>query len=113
MSSRALEQTSRIPYFLWSELWANRFALKENDPAISPSKRLSRVCAAFWGRALSEITAVEAAHFLGHLIGVNWEKSPYMKKYQDKPEEKNLRAYLMMEEIFHRAVPAGTGGADP
>ncbi len=107
MSSRALEQTSRIPYFLWTELWANRFALKENDPADIAQQKTIEGVRAFWGRALSEISAVEAAHFLGYLIGVNWEKSPYMDKFQDKPRDKNLRAYLMMEEIFHRASQPG------
>lgn len=107
MSSRALEQTSRIPYFLWRELWANRFALKENDPADVAQQKTIEGVRASWGRALGEITAVEAAHFLGYLIGVNWDKSPYLDQFHDKPKEKNLRAYQMMEEILLRAAQAG------
>lgn len=107
MSSRALEQTSRIPYFLWRELWANRFAIKEDDPLdIAQAKSIEGV-RSFWGRALGEITAVEATHFLGHLIGVSWEKSPYLKNYQNQPKEKNHRAYLMLEEIFQRISQQG------
>ena len=107
MSSRALEQTSRIPYFLWRELWANRFALKEDDPVDVAQQKAIEGVRALWGRALGEITAVEAAHFLGHLIGVSWEKSPYMREYQNQPKDKNRRAYLMLEEIFLRASQRG------
>lgn len=107
MSSRALEQTSRIPYFLWRELWANRFALKEDDPEDIAQQKTIEGVRALWGRSLGEITAVEAAHFLGYLIGVGWEKSPFMRNYQNQPKEKNRRAYLMLEEIFLRASQRG------
>lgn len=102
MSSRALSQTSRIPYFLWRELWANRFALKEDDPAEIAQQKTIEGIRAFWGRALGEITAVEAAHFLGYLIGVSWANSPFLKNYQNQPQERNLRAYQMLEEILLR-----------
>ena len=107
MSSRALEQTSRIPNYLWRELWANRFALKEDDPVEIAQQKTIEGVRALWGRALGEITAVEAAHFLGYLIGVQWENSPYFRKFQNQPDEKNRRAYLMLEEIFQRASQRG------
>jgi predicted ATPase len=88
-------------------LWANRFALKDDDPLDIAQQKTIEGVRAFWGRALGEVTAVEAAHFLGYLIGVNWEKSPYMKKIQDNPREKNLRAYQMLEEIFLRVSQQG------
>ena len=107
MSSRALGQTSRIPNYLWSELWSNRFVLKEDDPADIAQQKTIEGVRALWGRALGEITAVEAAHFLGHLIGVSWEKSPFLNEYQDQPKEKKHRAYLIMGEIFQRASQRG------
>lgn len=107
MSSRALKQTSRIPNYLWRELWANRFALKEDDPLDVAQQKTLEGVRALWGRALGEITAVEAAHFLGYLIGVQWEDSPFLRKYQNQPQERNRRAYLMLEEIFQRASQRG------
>lgn len=103
MSSRALSQTAQIPYFLWRELWANRFALNEDDPEEIAQQKIIEGVQALWGRALGEVTAVEAAHFLGYLIGVEWKNSPFLKKYNDQPQEKIQRAYLMVEEIFQRA----------
>lgn len=107
MSSRALDQTSRIPYFLWKELWANRFALNEDDPPDAAQNKTIEGVRAFWGRALGEITAVEAAHFLGSLIGVHWDESPYLKAYLDQPAERVQRSYLMLEELFFRASQRG------
>ncbi len=96
MSSRALEQTSRIPYYLWKELWANRFALNEDDPPEAARKKTIEGVRAFWGRALGEITSVEVAHFLGCLIGVNWKKSPYLTTYQGKAKDRIQHTYLML-----------------
>lgn len=107
MSSRALEQTSRIPYYLWKELWANRFALNDDDPDDAAQKKTIEGVRAFWGRALGEITSVEVAHFLGHLIGVSWNKSPYLAPYQGQPKERIQRTYLMLEELFYRASQRG------
>lgn len=107
MSSRALEQTSRIPYYVWRELWANRFALKEDDPADIAQQKTIEGVRALWGRALGEVTAVEAAHFLGYLIGVDWETSPFLKQYQDHPQQRNQRAFIILEELFQRASLLG------
>ena len=107
MSSRALEQTSRIPYYLWKELWANRFALNEDDSADVAQKKTIEGVRAFWGRALGEITSVEVAHFLGRMIGIKWQKSPYLSPYQGKPKDRVQRTYLMLEELFYRASQRG------
>jgi class 3 adenylate cyclase len=107
MSSRALEQTSQIPYYLWKELWSNRFELNEDDPTeIAQKKTISGVLT-LWGQTLGEITAVEAAHFLGGLIGINWEKSPYLEPFIDNPKGRFERAYALQSELFFRASQHG------
>ncbi len=63
MSSRALEQTSRVPYYLWKELWSNRFEINEDDPLEVSQKKTIDGVLTLWGRALGEVTAVEVAHF--------------------------------------------------
>lgn len=107
MSSRALEQTSQIPYYLWRELWANRFALNEDDPPDVAQKKTIEGVRAFWGRALGEITSVEVAHFLGRLIGISWKKSPFLTTYAGNAKERIQRTYLMLEELFYRASQRG------
>lgn len=107
MASRALEQTSRVPYALWKELWANRFELNEDDPLDVTQKKIIDGVRTFWGRTLGDVTAVEAAHFLGSLIGIRWEKSRYLDPFVNNPKSMINRAYLMLEELFFRASQRG------
>ncbi len=108
MSSRALEQTSRVPYYLWKELWSNRFEINEDDPLEVSQKKTIDGVLTLWGRALGEVTAVEVAHFLGSLIGVKWEKSRYLDPYQNKPQERVDRAIDLMGELLIRASQRGS-----
>jgi len=107
MSSRALEQTSRVPYGLWKELWANRFELNEDDPLDVSQKKIIDAIRTFWGRSLGEVTAVEAAHFLGSLIGIRWEKSRFLDPFITNPKLRIERAFLMLEELFSRVSMRG------
>jgi class 3 adenylate cyclase len=107
MSSRALDQTSQVPYYIWKELWSNRFELNDDDPPeLSCSKTIDGVLT-LWGKELGEVTAIEVAHFLGSLIGVEWEKSTYLDPYLDKPDERTQRAFSLLEELFFRASVRG------
>ena len=107
MSSRALDQTSRVPYYLWKELWSNRFEINEDDPIDVSQKKTIDGVLTLWGRALGEVTAVEVAHFLGSLIGVNWEESRYLDPYLTKPQERVERAFDLMGELLVRASQRG------
>ena len=107
MSSRALDQTSQVPYYLWKELWSNRFEVNEDDPRELARTKIIDGLLTLWGQALGEVTAVEAAHFLGSLIGVEWEKSPYLDPYRDDPQERTRRAFKLVEELLFRASRRG------
>jgi len=107
MSSRALEQTSQVPYYLWKELWSNRFEINEDDPLDVAQKKTIDGVLTLWGRALGEVTAVEVAHFLGSLIGVDWEKSRYLDPYRSKPKERIERAFELIGELLVRASQRG------
>jgi len=107
MSSRALEQTSQVPYYLWKELWSNRFEINEDDPLDVSQKKTIDGVLTLWGRALGEVTAVEVAHFLGSMFGVHWEKSRYLDPYLAKPQERVERAFDLMGELLVRASQRG------
>jgi len=107
MSSRALDQTSQVPYYLWKEFWSNRFELNEDDPPDLARKKTIDGLLTLWGKELGEVTAVEAAHFLGALIGVEWEKSPYLESLKNKPQERIQRAFGLVEELLFRASRRG------
>ncbi len=107
MSSRALDQTAQIQYYLWKELWSNRFDVYEDDPRELARTKTIDGMLPLWGQALGEVTAVEAAHFLGILIGVEWEKSPYLDPYRSDPKERTLKLYNLVEELLFRASRRG------
>ena len=107
MSSRALEQTSQVPYYLWKELWSNRFELNEDDPPETAQKKTIDGVLTIWGQTLGEVTAVEAAHFLGCLIGVDWEKSRYLDSYKTDPTKRMERAIALQAELLSRASQRG------
>ena len=107
MSSRALDQTSRVPYYLWKELWSNRFELNEDDPPEVAQKKTIDGVLTLWGRALGEVTAVETAHFLGLLIGVEWKGSRYLGSFSSDPQARIERAYELAAELLHRASQRG------
>jgi predicted ATPase len=102
-----LEQTSRVPYYLWKELWFNRFELNEDDPVESARKKTIDGVHTLWGKALGEVTAVEVAHFLGNQIGVKWDNSRYLDSFQDDPRSKTERFYSLQAELFYRASQRG------
>ncbi|MCK4490477.1 MAG: AAA family ATPase, partial [Anaerolineales bacterium] len=107
MSSRALEQTSQVPFYLWKELWSNRFELNEDDPVESAQKKTINGVLTLWGQALGEMTAVEVAHFLGDQIGVQWDKSRYLEPFNTDPKLRTERSFLLQAELFNRASQRG------
>ena len=107
MSSRALEQTSQVPYYLWKELWSNRFDLNEDDPIESAREKTINGVRTLWGQALGEVTAVEAAHFLGNQIGIKWDKSRYLDSFSSEPNLRTERSYFLQGELYFRASQRG------
>lgn len=107
MSSRALKQTSQVPFYLWKELWSNRFELNEDDPVEFARKKTINGVLTLWGQALGEVTAVEVAHFLGDQIGVTWDKSRYLEPFNTDPKLRTERSFLLQTELFNRASQRG------
>jgi class 3 adenylate cyclase len=107
MSSRALEQTSQVPFYLWKELWSNRFELNEDDLVESAREKTIDGVRTLWGPALGEVTAVEVAYFLGDQIGVQWDKSRYLEPFSSDPKLRTERSFLLQAELFNRASLRG------
>jgi len=107
MSSRALEQTDQVAFYLWKELWSNRFDINDDDPEELARKKILDGVLTLWGKTLGEIPAVEAAHFIGDLIGITWEDSPYLGKYAGEVEKRHQRTFQIHGELFFRTSHHG------
>lgn len=107
MASRALEQTDQVAFYLWKELWSNRFDINDDDPEELAQEKVLDGILTLWGKTLGEIPAVEVAHFIGDMIGLSWDHSPFLAKYEGDVEERHKRTYQLHGELFKRASRRG------
>jgi len=107
MSSRALQQTKQVPFFLWKELWSNRFDLSDDEEQETGREKIIHGVRTLWGQQLGEISAVEAAHFIADQIGFRFPDSPYLKPYSDDAERRRKRSYTVHAELLSRARQQG------
>ena len=104
-SSRSLEQAARAPYFVWKQLWYQRFGINENDDPETARDKFLRGVQSIWGYRLGAVSAVEASHLVGALIGLEWPTSPYLARLDTATRVQ--RAFETTHEIFRRACANG------
>ena len=105
-SARALEQANRAPFFIWKTLWQSRFGFSDTDPRKAAREKFLRGVQSLWGARLGAASAVEAAHVIGSLIGLEWEDSPFIKRLGNDPETITQRAFELTRELFCRVCAA-------
>jgi predicted ATPase len=106
-STRGLAQTSRAPFYLWKSLWYNRFGLYDNEKPTALREKFLRGIQSLWGTGRSPISAVEAAHWIGSLSGLEWPDSPYLVKIQAEAGAGLRRSFEMTREILRRVCLSG------
>ncbi|MBN2148030.1 MAG: AAA family ATPase [Anaerolineales bacterium] len=104
MSSRALAQTQRVPFYLWKTLWQNRFGMSYTDTAQVASEKFMREVQRLWGRTLGPVPAVEVAHLAGSLIGLDWPGSPYLARFSQDALGRVNRGYELTYQLLCRAA---------
>lgn len=107
MSSRALQQTKQVSFFLWKELWSNRFDLNDDEEEEVAREKIIQGIRTLWGKQLGKISALEAAHFIGDQIGIQWPDSQYLKPYEGKAEKRKQRTYELYGELLSRSLKQG------
>jgi class 3 adenylate cyclase/energy-coupling factor transporter ATP-binding protein EcfA2 len=102
MSSRALAQTVRVPFYIWKMIFNNRFGITSEDSLHTASEKFLREFQRAWGRQLGPAPAIEAAHMVGSMVGLDWLTSPYLARYIQDPLGRVNRAYELMRELLRR-----------
>lgn len=92
---RARQETQGLPYSLVRDLLAFRFAIADDDAAVTARAKLE----AGIYRALGP-EATEQVHFLGHLIGLDYTTSPYLREILDDPRQIRGRAFHYAGQLF-------------
>lgn len=107
ISSRALQQASKVPFYLWRSLWANLFDLKEDDPLEITQQKFVDGVQSLWGKRLGQSSMIETAHFIGDMLGFEWMDSRYLAPVRKNPEERLQRAFALHGELLSRISVKG------
>lgn len=94
---RAAQETSRIPYSLLRGILASSFGIQENDRAAVARQNLERGIARYTG---DPETAQLYAHFIGHLIGLDYSTSKHLKGILGDARQVRNLAFHYAAEFF-------------
>jgi class 3 adenylate cyclase len=102
LSTRALAQTTHVPFYLWKSLWYARFGLREEDPDEVNRSKFLRELQRLWGGQLGPISIIEVAHLIGSLIGLEWPDSQILAVFANDPQTRLQRAYELTYILLQR-----------
>jgi class 3 adenylate cyclase len=103
ISTRALAQTSRDPFFLWKTLWHNRFGILDEDSPDVAKDKFEAGIRKMWEVKIDGKSPTEAVHLIGSLMGLLWPASKYIAETRTQPEVRVKRAFELTRELFLRA----------
>lgn len=99
---RASLSMIRAPYALLRDIFAFRFEIKDSDPLTVAHSKME---AGFRQFLPGDDGAIEKAHVVGHLLGLNFASSPYLRGLLHDPRQLRQQALFYITHFF-RAVAA-------
>jgi predicted ATPase/class 3 adenylate cyclase len=96
---RASLATMNAPYALLRDFFAFRFEIQDNDSLEVAHRKME---AGFREFLPSDPDAIEKAHVLGHLIGLNFTSSPYLRGLLHDPRQLRQQALFYLTQFFHQ-----------
>ena len=97
---RAEAGTQVLPYALLRDMLAFRFEIRDSDPLGVARAKLEQGVVGFMP---GDPTAVEKAHFIGHLLGFDFSASPHLAGVLHDSAQVRQRAFYYLTQFF-RAV---------
>lgn len=97
---RASPQTDKAPFSLLKDILSFRFGILENDSAAAAREKLERGVAGFFS---GDAGALEKAHFIGQLIGLDFSSSPFLKGILGDAPQIRDRALSYLGQLFAAA----------
>jgi class 3 adenylate cyclase len=106
---RSTQEMSRLPYALLRDMFAARFGILGNDPAALAREKLQQGIASFLGSedgfpGSGFLGSLEKAHFIGHLIGLDFSTSPYLSGILHDGRQIRDRAFHYAAQFFARVA---------
>ena len=102
LKGRATLEMAQIPYALLRDIFSSAFGIQDQDGAALARQKLESGISSYLG---NEATATLYAHFIGHLIGLDYSASPHLKGILgDAQQIRNLAfhyATQLLTDITH------------
>jgi len=94
---RAAQETSQIPYALLRGILSSTFEILENDRAALAHRKLEQGILKF---TRNKANATQYAHFIGHLIGMDYSTSPHLKGILGDAQQVRNLAFHYAAQFF-------------
>lgn len=96
-NARATESTRALPYALVRDLFSFRFEILDSDPVAVAREKLEQGMVACFGEGEE---AQVRAHFIGHLIGLDFSASPHLSGILNDAKQIHDRAFHYATQFF-------------
>ncbi len=94
---RAVQESAHIPYSLLRGILSSSFDIYENDRASIARQKLEH---GIQKAVTDQENAIQYAHFIGHLIGLDYSESPYLKGILGDARQIHDRAFHYLNQLF-------------
>ncbi len=94
---RASPSMLNAPYGLLRDIFAFRFEISDSDPLNIAHQKLEQ---GFQKMLPNDAAAIEKAHIVGHLIGLNFSHSQYLQALQHDPRQLRQQALFYLTQFF-------------
>ena len=103
---RATQEMSQIPYALLRDIFSSSFGIQDHDSAAVARQKMEAGVLSFMSDAED---AVSYAHFIGHLIGLDYSTSPHLKGILGDAQQIRNLAFHYMILLFEEITRVQTG----
>lgn len=97
LKGRSVQETAHIPYSLLRGILSTSFGIHENDRAAIARQKLEQSVQKY---SRDKSTAIMHAHFIGHLIGLDYSKSAYLRGILSDARQIRDRAFHYATQLF-------------
>lgn len=94
---RSVQESTHIPYSLLRGILSASFGINENDRASIARQKLEQGIQKY---SSDKDDAILHAHFIGHLIGLDYSTSPYLKGILEDARQIHNRAFHYITQLF-------------
>jgi class 3 adenylate cyclase/predicted ATPase len=97
LKGRAVQESANIPYSLLRGILSPTFDIYENDRASIARQKLETGIQRIWH---DRENTIQYAHFIGHLIGLDYSSSPYLRGILGDARQIRDQAFHYITQLF-------------